>query len=523
MELPVTVPRVGIFGFFGETTAFHDAILEAEYRWMAYYEGYGFLDDIGNLDKFFLPETRAFVNEMNRTGPWTPVPLLYAVSESGPQLSESHFHNLMAKANELLAKAGPLDGIYISGHGSVVAEETLDTDAVLLKLIRKHVGPQTPIIETLDLHGKLTTAMLETGDLFISYQTDPHIDMAERGAEAARAMRRLLAGERPAVAYVRLPMMISGTGIVTAGSPFRESVSRAKAILGSSGNVSILPSYELSDTPFAGFHVLVSSWTSLDEAEQLCRDTAAFLWDRSHGFISTSLSLPAFAKLAYDIGRTPTLPPTCFADAADNPGGGGTGSTMTALEALLHIGANSAAIGPIHDPAVASAAAAAGEGAIIQVTFNADLDDPYAKPFTVKARVTRIADGKFGIRCASPDIGRMDQGLTVGLEVQGVTVVVCSRRLQALAVEQFEIAGVDFTKIRSVVVKSRAHYQVSFSEFFDRNQMYTIEGCGWTNESFGQWQYRRIRPPLFPHFGEASWSPDAPCHFVRPAGHRGRA
>jgi microcystin degradation protein MlrC len=74
--------------------------------------------------------------------------------------------------------------------------------------------------------------------------------------------------------------------------------------------------------------------------------------------------------------------------------------------------------------------------------------------------------------------------------------------LQALAVEQFEIAGVDFSKLRSVVVKSRGHYQASFGEFFDRGRMREIAGKGWTNQDLTQWPYRRIHPPLFPHFGE---------------------
>ncbi|HEY0105254.1 MAG TPA: M81 family metallopeptidase, partial [Rhizomicrobium sp.] len=344
MDRLTAPPRVAILGFFGETTAFRDPIPQADYRWMAYYEGEGFLADITDPQKFFLPETRHFVQEMNRTGPWEPVPLLYCVSESGPQLAQTHFEHLLDKADTMLAAAGRLDAVYVSGHGSVVAERTLDTDAALLERIRARVGAGVPILETLDLHGKLTPAMLGAADMCISYQTDPHIDMAERGIEAARAMRRLLAGERPAVAYMKLPLMIATLGIVAADSPFREAVVRANAALGENGNASILPSYPWTDTPFAGFHVLISSWTGLELAERVCRDTAEFLWQRRKGFVSKSLSLASFAECAKQAGEDPSLPALCFADAADNPGGGGTGSTTDALAALLAAGVRGAAL-----------------------------------------------------------------------------------------------------------------------------------------------------------------------------------
>ncbi|HEY0106823.1 MAG TPA: MlrC C-terminal domain-containing protein, partial [Rhizomicrobium sp.] len=111
----------------------------------------------------------------------------------------------------------------------------------------------------------------------------------------------------------------------------------------------------------------------------------------------------------------------------------------------------------------------------------------------------------------------LSQGLTVALHIDGVTLVVCSRRLQALAVEQLEIAGVDFARIRTVVVKSRGHYQASFCEFFDRGQMHDIAGTGWTSEDLTIWPYRRIKLPLYPYFGDPDWSSAAPFDFARAA------
>ena len=47
----------------------------------------------------------------------------------------------------------------------------------------------------------------------------------------------------------------------------------------------------------------------------------------------------------------PARPALCFADVADNPGGGGRGNTMWILEAFHLAGVRGAVVGVIHDPA----------------------------------------------------------------------------------------------------------------------------------------------------------------------------
>ena len=44
-------------------------------------------------------------------------------------------------------------------------------------------------------------------DAYIGYRTNPHLDMRERGIEAAQVLRRLLGGMRTHLAFVRLPIV----------------------------------------------------------------------------------------------------------------------------------------------------------------------------------------------------------------------------------------------------------------------------------------------------------------------------
>ena len=155
--------------------------------------------------------------------------------------------------------------------------------------------------------------MIELGDLFIAYRTDPHVDMEARGREAAAAMRRLIAGERPHIAYVRLPMMIPTLGIVARTSPFNDIVAYGQSRMTSAiANVSLLPGYPHCDTPHSGFHVVVASWESQAPARVLARDLAERIWSQRHLFAIEMISVAEAAAVAYATGKDPSLPNWLF-------------------------------------------------------------------------------------------------------------------------------------------------------------------------------------------------------------------
>lgn len=50
------------------------------------------------------------------------------------------------------------------------------------------MGPNLPIVVTLDLHGNVTEAMASEADAIVAYETNPHLD---KGATGRRRMRLL--------------------------------------------------------------------------------------------------------------------------------------------------------------------------------------------------------------------------------------------------------------------------------------------------------------------------------------------
>ena len=66
----------------------------------------------------------------------------------------------------------------------MVAEGVPEAEGTLLREVRGVVG-DVPVIVTLDLHGLISEMMVENCDAIFGYDTNPHVDMYERGVEAA--------------------------------------------------------------------------------------------------------------------------------------------------------------------------------------------------------------------------------------------------------------------------------------------------------------------------------------------------
>ncbi|MFM8401540.1 MAG: M81 family metallopeptidase, partial [Pirellula sp.] len=104
----------------------------------------------------------------------------------------------------------PLDGLLIAAHGAAVAEHARDADGDFLSRIRQLVGPDLPIVATLDPHGNLSSRMVTACNALTAYRTNPHLDQHARGLEAAEILTKTLRREiRPVMHAEYLPLVIN--------------------------------------------------------------------------------------------------------------------------------------------------------------------------------------------------------------------------------------------------------------------------------------------------------------------------
>src|SRR5204862_5789824 len=126
--------------------------------------------------------------------------------------------------------------------------------------------------------------MVDLIDAFIGYRTNPHLDMRERGAEAAGALHELLAGMRTERVRLRLPIVPPTVTMLTAAGPYAEMIrlgqERQEQMNPAIMNVSVMGGFAYGDTAKNGLSVIVTARGQKAPAEQLAREIAQYGWDQ---------------------------------------------------------------------------------------------------------------------------------------------------------------------------------------------------------------------------------------------------
>jgi microcystin degradation protein MlrC len=419
------------------------------------------------------------------------VPLVIAGAQPSGAIAADAYAALKA---ELLTavRNTTLDALVVQLHGAGVAEGVDDIEADLGEALRDAVGPGVPIVGSLDLHANLTPETLAPYDALSCVKFYPHIDMYERGREAAEWLPHLWAGLRFDLHVAQLPWLLLPTATSVDG-PARaiELCDDAEAEPGVL-DATFVHGFPLADGPQVGASVLVTTVAGVADARMLAGRLARSIWDLRDRFDVEMYAIPdAVARALDQIADPATRGPVVIAETADNPGGGGVGDGTHLLREL--IGANAPAVfASILDPAAAEAAHAAGVGATIRVSLGGRLDPSSGEPIDVDATVVALSDGRYELRGVGWQI---DLGSSALLHIGSVDVVVTSGNQQVFDDGPFTIHGVDVRDRAIVALKSANH----FREYYRRIARTIIPslGPGLSHQS-STLPWARVRRPMWP-------------------------
>ena len=499
--------RVALLGLMLESNSFAPVTTEEDYVNRVYLAGDEILKDLASSDPMLPTELRGFCKEMDSQIDWTPVPILVGLVEAGGPLDHGFFELTRDEMKRRLEAALPLDAVYISNHGAMITTENNDPDGEIFAMVREVVGPDVPIVATLDLHGNVSQRMVDKADVIVAYRTNPHVDMLERGKEAAGALLELFGGMTPDVAFLRLPVTPPTVTLLTESGPYADLIDYGQTLIDDDIlNVSILGGFAYSDTPKNGLAIIVTARRANGAAERVARQIAARAWAEHERYTPILTPLDEAVERVLEVGRDPSLKPVILADVADNPGGGGNGNTMWIIEALHKAGATGVIAGVINDPALAAEASRLGEGAIFTAVFNRDEPDQFSRRFEVGAQVLRVRDGDCVGRRGFYAGRRMKLGRSVLLDLGGIQVVVISIRTQCADPVFLEMMGLDIAEARAVVVKSRGHFRAGFNEFFGPDQVIEVDAPGLTSPILSRFDFKNLPRPVFPVDQEVDWA-----------------
>jgi microcystin degradation protein MlrC len=410
------------------------------------------------------------------------------------------------------AEGRPLDGVLLALHGAMVTEIDDDGDGYILKIVREIVGPDVPVVATLDLHANISPRMVELADTLIGYDTYPHIDMAERGEEATAIVARLMRGEfRPTPALRKPPMLPTSQRMTTGRMPMRALMERAHVIEEDPRviNVTIAGGFPLGDNPDAGFGVLVTTNDDPDLAAELANELATEAWSLRDGFLGGVASFEHAAELIHSLDSEedvdmPVSGPLVLVDIADNPWSGGPGDSVELLRFFFAQRVEGAAIALVRDPEVVREAIAAGPGGKIAVNLGGKTDRLHGEPLPVRAHVKLLSDGRY------VNDGPMMAGLTVDLGPTAlllcepasgpssppVEVLVTTRAETPVDLNVFRCHGIEPTRHRVLGLKGKGHFRAAFEPIARR--VVLVEGPGTTGADLSRLTFRKVRRPIWP-------------------------
>jgi len=447
-----------------------------------------------------------FVDAMDASGPWEPLPLYCAAAGASGPVDHAFFTEVVTEHEKRLRVTLPVDGVYLALHGGAIGTGDEDPEGTLLERVRSIVGPHVPILATLDLHANVSRKMVDNASVLVSYRTNPHVDMAARGAECAALMREMLAGAKSAAAFVKLPFIPPSVAQNTKSGPYADIIAYGQSKMDARVmNVSVVSGFSLGDSVKNGMSVIVTTRGDRALAEALARDIATTAWDDRHRYIPRLTSLEDATRMALECGRDPAKPALIFADVADNPGGGGRGNTVWILESFHKAGVQGALLGVFYDPALVEEAHAKGAGARFHARFNRDEAHELSGKFAAEVEVLAVREGpivgKRGISAGhSMNLGRMAL-----LQAGGIRIVAISIRQQAKDTEMFECFGIRIADARSVIVKSRGHFRAAFDLHFSDDRIVEVDVPGLTTPILTRVPYRNVPRPIYPLDPEMSW------------------
>jgi microcystin degradation protein MlrC len=434
------------------------------------------------------------------------VPVFAAWTMPSGTIERSAAEELTHRLIQAVKEAGPLDGWLVAPHGAAVADGFPDFDGHWLEQFRKQIGPDVPVVGTLDLHANLSPKMATAANAWFAYRTNPHLDQRQTGIDAARLIARTVRGDvRPTTASALPPVVVNIEAQATAESPCREleafadEIRRRPNVL----SVSVLLGFPYADVVEMGAALTVTTNNDSALARQYATELVSWWWDRRAQFRGNLVSIDDAIRKAQSAPG-----PVCLLDMGDNVGGGSPADSTILIHELIR-----QRMGPsfvcLYDPIAATLLAQLAPGDSAHVAIGGHTDDRHGKPLNGYFTVRGIFDGLFEETVPRHGgIKRFDQGLTVVAEnSSGTTVMINSRRTGPFSLRQLTSCGIDPSKFQVIVAKGVHAPVAAYSPVCPT--LIRVNTPGSTSSDLSHFEFHHRRRPLYPFEPEMEWTPTA--------------
>lgn len=391
------------------------------------------------------------------------LPTLWCAASPSAHVTEAAYEQIAGEILAGIKAVMPVDAVYLDLHGAMVTTHFDDGEGELLRRVRALVGPETPVIASLDLHANVTAQMLTSADALVAYRTYPHVDMGVTGERAfALLEQRWEHGNRMPMAVRRLPFLVPICWQCTDLQPTARLYSQLETMETTQGvDMSFATGFPAAD--FAECSPVIWAYANtVAAAEDAAQTLAQAALDAEAEFAGKLYTADEAARYAIAASGNANRP-IVIADSQDNPGAGANSDTTGILRAMIAHNAQRAAVGLVVDPAAVETIHQHKVGDVIRIAIGGNSgaagDYPYEDDFIIEA----ISDGKIDATGPYYQGFHLDVGPAACLRKNGVRVVVASYKVQMADQSLFRLVGIDPTQEAILVVKSAVHFRADFA------------------------------------------------------------
>ncbi len=433
---------------------------------------------------------------------WTLIHPISANANPSGTVTDDAFEHIAGAIVAAARDQGPIEGVLLHLHGAMVVESHEDGEGELLRRLRQTLGPDVPVVATLDLHANVTQAMADNASALIAFRTYPHIDMYERAWQGAELLERAMQGEiKPKTVIARRPMMHGLDWGRTQKGPMPELIARGEALeaAGAVLAVSICAGFPLADIRDVGPTVTVTvdgadPQDQVNQGQAIAEEFIDHAW-ATRDFTTVDMLTVAEAVARCREGKQGDKP-LVVADFTDNPGGGGYGDATAFLKGLVEAGIEGVAFHAICDPDAVAAGMKSGIGPAT-LTLGGKIDPTLGGgPLTLTGEIAHLTSGRF--IAYGPMGGGVERnyGPSLVFRVGGIDIILITNNGQATDLAQFTSLGIDPTRYRTVAVKSMQHFRAAFEPI--AREVILVHTGALCQVDYTPENYKRVRRPIWP-------------------------
>lgn len=434
-----------------------------------------------------------YVKAASERGDVDTVPIFKARAVAGGRLDRATLDYLAGELRSGLENAGDLDGLALQLHGACSAEGVDDVDGYLVEVARSVVGPDLPIVLTLDHHANITKSMIAGSTGLVGFRTQPH-DHFETGESAAHLLFGIVAGEvNPTVAWRKIPLISHQEQYLTSKAPMKVWFDRARQLEaeGKAVRVSNFPMQPWLDVDEGGWSTVVVTDGDQALAESLADELADLAWSMREEF-QVKVSIPPSEAVA----RAEAAPAgvVVLSDTGDSVLGGAGGDSTVLVREMLTSGISGPALVPLVDPDISQKVEGLAVGTEVTITVGGSVAGMH-EPIELTGKLVRAEKTvlDMGAGYSSPVV---DFGMMAVVDTGNVTVAITQfPGVGGVHPDMYHGIGIDPASYKMVVVKTASNFQW-FSDI--SSEVIRADTPGPTQSEISELPWQRIPRPVFP-------------------------